>query len=130
MSGLFHTVSSKCKEVADVAFLLDSSASIGNDYQNEKNLLKALAFELKKGGSQAGVITFSTNTKISIKLNQYHDINSFNMVSVCVFVSVFLCKVQCVCMSVCGYLCGCVLGCIKKPIFSELCAIFFCAEIS
>ena len=68
--------------VADVAFILDSSGSITNDYQNEKDFLKALAgaFGLSKKGSQAGVITFSYYTELSIKLNAHHDIKSFNKV--------------------------------------------------
>ena len=81
---MFHTAPpKKCKAKADVAFLLDSSGSIRRHYRDEKNFLKALAgaFDLNKGGSQAGVITFSQRTEISIKLNQYHDIDSFNKVS-------------------------------------------------
>ena len=77
-----HTALPTCKGKADVAFLLDSSGSIKKHYQNEKNFLKTLAgaFELSKGGSQAGVITFSQHTEISMQLNQYHDITSFNEV--------------------------------------------------
>ena len=70
----------KCNVIADVAFILDSSGSIGKNYQNEKNFLKAIAgaFGVSKDGSRAGVITFSTRSKLSIKLNAYRNIASFN----------------------------------------------------
>ena len=72
----------KCEAKADVAFLLDSSGSIKQHYQDEKNFLKALAvaFGLTQDGSHAGVITFSSGTEISIKLNRYYSTSSFNKV--------------------------------------------------
>ena len=91
----FPTVLPKCKGKADVAFLLDSSGSVSGHYQEEKEFLKALAgaFDLSQGGSQAGVITFDHTTRISIKLNQYHDIKLFNKVSC---VSMHVCRQSCV----------------------------------
>ena len=62
---------------------MDSSASIVGHYQDEKNFVKSLALKLKEGGSQAGVITFSTDSEIFIKLNQYHTTESFDKVSLC-----------------------------------------------
>ena len=51
-----------------------------NDYQREKDFLKALAgsFGVSADGSRAGVITFSYFAKHSIKLKDYSDISSFN----------------------------------------------------
>ena len=72
----------KCNVIADVAFILDSSGSIGKNYQNEKNFLKAIAgaFGVSKDGSRAGVVTFASRSKLSIKLNAYRNIASFNKV--------------------------------------------------
>ena len=53
------------------------------------------------------MITFSYRTEISIKLNQYHDIGSFNKVSLYAYLIVFermfgsvLCVIVSVCLSV------------------------------
>ena len=69
-----------CKTIVDVGFILDSSGSLRNDYQNEKNFLKSLAgaFGVSKDDSRAGVITFSYYSEHSIKLKDHTDINSFN----------------------------------------------------
>ena len=69
-----------CKSVADIAFILDSSGSVGKKYKQEKNLIKSLikAFELAKGGTHAGVVTFSRYATLSIKLNQYFTLSSFD----------------------------------------------------
>ena len=50
-----------CKSIVDVGFILDSSGSLRNDYQNEKDFLKTLAagFGIGPDASKAGVITFS-----------------------------------------------------------------------
>ena len=70
----------KCKAKVDVGFILDSSGSLRNDYQNEKNFLKSLAgaFGVSKNDSRAGVITFSYYSEHSIKLKDHTDITSFN----------------------------------------------------
>ena len=69
-----------CSTAADVGFLLDSSASIGNEYKKEKCFLKKLAaaFGVSDTGSRAGVVTFSRNAEHSIKLNEHKNITSFN----------------------------------------------------
>ena len=81
-TNLAFLTAPKCNVVSDAAFLLDSSGSIGSHYQDEKNFLKAIAaaFGLSKDGSRAGVITFSSISTLSIKLNAHHDINSFDKV--------------------------------------------------
>lgn len=69
-----------CKAKVDVGFILDSSGSLRDDYQNEKNFLKALAgaFGVSDDGSRAGVITFSYYSEHSIKLKDHTDITSFS----------------------------------------------------
>ena len=70
----------KCKAKVDVGFILDSSGSLRNDYQREKDFLKALAgaFGMSPDGSRAGVITFSYYSEHSIKMKDHTDINTFN----------------------------------------------------
>ena len=69
-----------CESVVDIGFILDSSGSLANDYDKEKDFLKTLAatFGVSDQGSRAGVITFSYYTEHSIKLNDYKDVTSFN----------------------------------------------------
>ena len=59
---------------------MDSSGSILNDYSKEKNFLKSLAasFQISKDGARAGVITFSSNVKLSIRLNDHFNLDDFN----------------------------------------------------
>lgn len=69
-----------CQAKVDIGFLLDSSGSITNDYQNEKDFLKSvvLSFGISQDGSRASVITFSHHVEHSIKFKDHTDINSFN----------------------------------------------------
>ena len=69
-----------CKEQADIAFLLDSSGSLADDYSKEKGFLKALAasFGVSEDGARAGVITFSYYVEHSIKLNDHFNLDDFN----------------------------------------------------
>ena len=64
----------------DVGFILDSSGSLRNDYDKEKDFLKALAasFGVSDDGARAGVVTFSYNSEHSIKLNDHSSFSSFN----------------------------------------------------
>ena len=73
-------VISKCQAVIDVGFILDSSGSLRNNYEQEKEFLKSLAstFGVSSNGSRAGVVTFSYFSKHSIKLSDHSDIASFN----------------------------------------------------
>jgi len=72
--------SPKCKAKADVGFVLDSSGSLKNEYQKEKDFLKRIAgaFDIGPDRSRAGVVTFSEEAKLSIKLSDTKDISSFN----------------------------------------------------
>ena len=69
-----------CKAKVDVGFILDSSGSLRNDYQKEKDFLKVLAgtFGVSDTESRAGVVTFSYNSEHSIKLKDHTNIESFN----------------------------------------------------
>ena len=65
----------KCRTVVDVGFILDSSGSLKDDYQNEKDFLKNLAgtFGISKDGSRASVITFSYYSDLSILFKDHFD---------------------------------------------------------
>ena len=69
-----------CKAKVDVGFVLDSSGSLRNDYDKEKDFLKALAatFGVSDDGARAGVVTFSYYTEHSIKLNEHTKLSTFN----------------------------------------------------
>ena len=69
-----------CEVKVDVGFVLDSSGSLRNDYDKEKDFLKALAatFGVSEQGARAGVVTFSYDTEHSIKLNDHYDLFSFS----------------------------------------------------
>lgn len=66
--------------IVDLGFILDSSGSLRNDYQREKDFLKEIAgsFGISDTGSRAGVVTFSFDSELSIRLNDYFDQLSFN----------------------------------------------------
>ena len=66
--------------MVDVGFILDSSGSLKDYYDKEKDFLKSLAatFGVNANGSRAGVVTFSYNAEQSIKLNDYNDLSSFS----------------------------------------------------
>ena len=69
-----------CKSKVDVGFILDSSGSLRNDYDKEKDFLKALAatFGISKDTSRAGVVTFSYNAEHSILLTDHDNLALFN----------------------------------------------------
>ena len=69
-----------CTTKVDVGFILDSSGSLRNDYQREKDFMKLLAanFGVSSDGSRAGVVTFSYNAELSIKLNDFDSVSKFN----------------------------------------------------
>ena len=74
------TVEQKCKAVADVAFILDSSGSLRAEYFKEKDFLKELmaSFGISKDGSRGAVVTFSFYAEHSIKFRDYEDMKSFS----------------------------------------------------
>jgi hypothetical protein len=64
----------------DLGFILDSSGSLRNDYQREKDFLKQIAteFGITESGSRAGVVTFSFDAELSIRLNDFYNQLSFD----------------------------------------------------
>ncbi|XP_065653358.1 collagen alpha-3(VI) chain-like [Hydra vulgaris] len=69
-----------CEAIVDIVFLLDSSGSLRKYYQNEKDFLKSVisAFGVSVNGTRAAVVTFSYHAQLSIKLNKYSNLKSFN----------------------------------------------------
>ena len=59
---------------------MDSSGSLRNDYQREKDFLKTVAgaFGISNNGSRSSVLTFSYNSELSIKFKDHFDQKSFN----------------------------------------------------
>ena len=71
----------QCTIKIDLGFALDASGSIGNVtfYDVRKfttNILKKVDFSKTK--THAGVIVYSTEPKLVIKLNQFYDLNKFS----------------------------------------------------
>ena len=68
-----------CSAKVDVGFILDSSGSLRNDYQREKDFLTTLAatFGVTQDNARASVVTFSYFADLSIKFNDHSDIISF-----------------------------------------------------
>ncbi|XP_073236997.1 collagen alpha-3(VI) chain-like [Porites lutea] len=64
----------ECTKSADVAFILDSSDSVGmEDYQLQKDFVKAIAesFGIRPTGSRVGVIIASKDAAVNIKLSDH-----------------------------------------------------------
>ena len=61
----------KCDRIADVGFVVDSSGSMRRDFSKEKQFVKNLAATLgiDKGGNRAGIVTFSYNAELTVKLS-------------------------------------------------------------
>merc|ERR1712188_49176 len=71
-----------CKSDADIGFILDSSRSIWNHYDQEKNFLTSLVKAFGLGEeidrkSRASVITFSYYTEMTIRFDDYFDFDLF-----------------------------------------------------
>ena len=69
-----------CSIDVDVGFILDSSGSIRRYYRKEKEFLNKVAksFGISVNGSHSGVVTFSLQSELSIKLGDFTDIESFS----------------------------------------------------
>ena len=59
--------------MANIGFIMDSSGSLRRDYGKEKEFVKELAqsFEISAAGSRAGVVTFSYNAEVSIRMDEF-----------------------------------------------------------
>lgn len=65
---------SKCRNPVDVAFLVDSSGSLGKEgFRKQKDLIKAITqtLDVSPSHSRAGVITYSDRASVAIKLSDY-----------------------------------------------------------
>ena len=71
----------KCKGQVDVGFLLDSSGSLSNDYDREKEFMKQLAgsFVIGQDATRLGVITFSQFADYSIRLSDFDNKIDFDL---------------------------------------------------
>eukprot|EP00794_Sanderia_malayensis_P005383 gene5383-6056_t len=71
---------SKCRNVANVGFIVDSSGSLRREYGKEKAFVKQIAevFEISQAGSRAGVVTFSHVAELSIGMNKHNNLKDFN----------------------------------------------------
>ena len=73
------TVESKCRIVADIGILVDSSGSLGNEFSKEVQFVKQIAKSLtvSSDGVNIGIVTFSYYAFLTIKLSDYKDTDSF-----------------------------------------------------
>merc|ERR1719228_2696039 len=78
--GNVDTGIKKCDVKADVGVLLDSSGSVREHYSKEKEFIMKImnAYQLGEDQSRASVITFSLETELSIKFNEFYDQASFD----------------------------------------------------
>ena len=71
---------SKCKSSMDIGFIVDSSGSLRTEFHKEKKFVNLFTESVGFGlsTSRVGVITFSSDAMISIKLSQYDSLDGFN----------------------------------------------------
>ena len=69
----------KCRGLADVGFVVDSSGSLRNDYGKEKTFVKSLADKLgiSSTGSHAGIVLFSDRAEVKMKFSEKNDAVEF-----------------------------------------------------
>ena len=73
----------KCSESADVAFVVDTSGSIGEEnFKKEKEFVKAVAssFDTVSTDFQLGLITYSTDAQLQVSFRDNLGPNSFDTV--------------------------------------------------
>ena len=76
---IFHCVGFlRCRNPVDVAFLVDSSGSLGKEgFRKQKDFIKVITqtLDVSPSHSRAGVITYSDRASVAIKLSdyQYHE---------------------------------------------------------
>ncbi len=69
----------KCDNVADIGFVVDSSGSLRRHYDKEKAFVKILSdtFSISADRSRAGVVVFSTTAELSVKLSDHKSGSAF-----------------------------------------------------
>lgn len=73
-SNLHVPAPERCAKVADIAFIMDSSDSIGiQNYQIQKDFVNAIAesFDIQPTGSRAGVVVAGKEATLNIKFGDY-----------------------------------------------------------
>jgi len=73
-SNLHLPAPERCTKVADIAFIMDSSDSIGiQNYQIQKDFVNAIAesFDIQPTGSRAGVVVSGKEATLNIKFGDY-----------------------------------------------------------
>ncbi len=65
--------------MADVGFIVDSSGSLKNDYQKEKDFVKSVAssLDISPTGSHVSVVTFSNIAKLNVKFSDHTNYKDF-----------------------------------------------------
>ena len=70
----------KCRAIADVGFIVDSSDSLAREYSKEKEFVKSVADSLHLSpdrGSQVAVVLFSSYSQLSIKFTDHTNASDF-----------------------------------------------------
>ena len=73
-----------CEQIADVGFIVDSSASIDNqEYQDQKSSVKNLIECLHQSGDgfQTGLIQFSADAELIYKLNDAKALSTLPLIT-------------------------------------------------
>eukprot|EP00794_Sanderia_malayensis_P005460 gene5460-6143_t len=82
LAKLVEDQKGSCKNIVDIAFIMDSSGSVRKHYLDEKFFVQRIAskFEIIEAGSHGGVILFSSHgyVKTVIKFTDFLDTKSFN----------------------------------------------------
>jgi len=75
-----YAQNAECKVKADVGIILDSSISLWNVYDKEKQFVKSVAssFNIGKDGTRLSVLKFSYWAALTIKFNDYYNLNDFS----------------------------------------------------
>lgn len=71
----------ECSSVVDIAFVVDSSGSIGrSNWERMKRFLKALVSKLdvSPSATHLAVISYSTNPKVELRFNGFQDTDEVN----------------------------------------------------
>ena len=75
---IFLYLGPSCETPVDLAFILDSSGSLKDEYHKEKEFINEVisTFDIGEDKSRAGVVTFSQDAELSIQLNSHYEIAS------------------------------------------------------
>ena len=80
-SSKYFKTDNDCRPVVDIAFIIDSSGSIGKrNWERMKRFLKAIVSKLDVGNSATHVaaIAYSTNSKVEMRFNDFQGTDEVN----------------------------------------------------